>query len=102
MRYAFKCKKCHSEHESESFLKVPECCKKSCLFREVRGTEAMTPEDLDQQAKQLVDSLTSTNKELLEAVELVNSAAIALNLGGSDYRARKKSMKQWLQMKETK
>lgn len=102
MIYVFKCKKCFIEHTSADFSKAPECCKKPCLFKGVRGTEAMTEADFNLQAKQLVDTLTSTNKELLEAVELLNSSAIALNLGGSNYKERKKNMKQWLQMKDKK
>jgi len=100
MRYLFTCKKCYAEKEVESFSPAPECCKKSCLFKEVRGAEAMTEQDYNLQAKQLVDSLTSANKELLEAVELLNASAIALNLSGSSYRERKKSIKQWLQIRE--
>jgi len=100
MRYVFKCKKCHVEKEADSFSPAPECCKKSCLFKEVRGGEAMTEQDYNLQAKQLVDSLTLANKELIEAVELLNASAIALNLSGSNYRERKKSIKQWLGMKD--
>jgi len=98
--YVFKCGKCHLTHCTDDFLKTPVCCGKAGSFLTTRGTEAMTESDFNLQAKQLVDSLTATNKELIEAMELVNSSAIALNLGGSNYKERKKNMKQWLGMKE--
>ena len=76
MLYVFKCGKCHLTHCTDDFLKTPVCCGKAGSFLTTRGTEA------------------------IEAMELVNSSAIALNLGGSNYKERKKNMKQWLGMKE--
>ena len=62
----------------------------------------MTESDFNLQAKTLVDSLTATNKELIEAMEIITQSAIALNLGGSGYKERKKRIRQWLQIKDAK
>jgi len=100
--YVFKCVKCFLKHESEDFSKPPVCCGKAGTFLKVRGAEAMTESDFNLQAKTLVDYLTATNKELIEAMEIINQSAIALNLGGSGYEERKKRIRQWLQIKEAK
>lgn len=96
MIYVFKCWRCFLKHESEDFSKPPVCCGKFGAFLTVRGTENMTESDFNLQAKTLVDSLTATNKELIEAMEIITQSAIALNLGGSTYKERKKNIKQWL------
>jgi len=100
--YVFKCVKCFLKHESEDFSKPPVCCGKAGTFLKVRGAEAMTESDFNLQAKTLVDSLTATNKELIEAMEIITQSAIALNLGGSGYKERKKRIRQWLQIKDAK
>ena len=102
MFYVFKCVKCFLKHESEDFSKPPVCCGKAGTFLKVRGAEAMTESDFNLQAKTLVDSLTATNKELIEAMEIITQSAIALNLGGSGYKERKKRIRQWLQIKDAK
>ena len=102
MFYVFKCVKCFLKHESEDFSKPPVCCGKAGTFLKVRGAEAMTESDFNLQAKTLVDSLTATNKELIEAMEIITQSAIALYLGGSGYKERKKRIRQWLQIKEAK
>jgi hypothetical protein len=101
--YVFKCKKCGmGEGVTQDLSKPPVCCKKVGTFVRVRGTEAMTEEDFNLQAKTLVDSLTATNKELIEAMEIITQSAVALNLGGSGYEERKKRIRQWLQIKDAK